>query len=133
MNLLFEKFENINTYTPNVVAYIGDSVYEVAIRSAVISAGNRPMKKIHNDVKSYVSGKGQIKIYEIIKPYLNEEEKDFFRKGRNAKVGSYSKSLELAEYKVATGFECIIGYLYLMGKIDRINYLIKKGISDEWV
>ncbi len=118
-----------NVFSPNTLAYIGDCVYELHIRHLVLSSGNKPVQKIHNEVKSYVSAKGQVKLYEKIKDMLTEKEAMMFKKGRNSKVGSYSKNLELGEYKIATGLECLVGYLYVTGDIDRITELLLAGIN----
>ncbi len=133
MDSLFKKvpLPKTNTFSPNVLAYIGDSVYETWVRHIVLSGGNKPMNKVHNDVKTYVSGKGQVQVYDKIKDILTDEEKLMFKKGRNSKVGSFSKNLQLKEYKIATGLECVIGYLYMSGNTERITSLILKGIKDE--
>ncbi len=133
MESLFEqvKLPKVNTFSPNVLAYIGDSVYELFIRHIILSGGNKPMFKLHEEAKRFSSGKGQVAIYEKIKDDFTEKEEVMFKKGRNSKVGSYSKNLELAEYKIATGIECVFGYLYVTGEIDRITELILKGINYE--
>ncbi len=133
MDTLFEqvKLPKVNTFSPNVLAYIGDSVYELFIRHIIISGGNKPMFKMHGEAKHYSSGKGQVAIYEKIKGDFTQQEEIMFKKGRNSKAGSYSKNLELAEYKIATGLECVFGYLYVTGNTERITELILKGIKDE--
>lgn len=133
MDNLFEqvKLPKVNTFSPNVLAYIGDSVYELFIRHIVLSGGNKQMFKIHEEAKRYSSGKGQVTLYEKIKGDFTQTEEIMFKKGRNSKPGSYSKNLELAEYKIATGLECVFGYLYVTGDTKRITELILKGIKDE--
>ncbi len=132
MNSLFENLPmpKANVFSPNNLAYIGDCVYELHIRHMLISSGNKPVKKLHNEVKDYVNAKGQVKVYENIKDMLTEEESLMFKKGRNSKVGSFSKNLKMSEYKTATGLECLIGYLYVKGDLARLSELILAGVKE---
>ncbi len=118
-----------NEYSPLALAYIGDAVYEVFIRTYVLSKGNAPVNKFHRASRELVRASTQAKLYHIIDTALNEEEKDVLRRGRNAKSISTPKNGDIKEYRHATGFEALIGYLYLQGNIERISQLIDFGIK----
>lgn len=132
---LREKFEmekvDIRTYSPLTLAYIGDAVFDLVIRSLVVMKGNTSNNNLHKSVTKYVSAIGQGRILDKITPVLTEEELGIYRRGKNAKPNSKAKNATLAEYLKATGFEALIGYLYLKGDEDRMIELIRMGISDE--
>ena len=132
---LREKFEmekvDIRTYSPLTLAYIGDAVFDLVIRSLVVMKGNTSNNNLHKSVTKYVSAIGQGRILDKITPVLTEEELGVYRRGKNAKPNSKAKNATLAEYLKATGFEALIGYLYLKGDEDRMIELIRMGISDE--
>ncbi|WP_058486083.1 Mini-ribonuclease 3 [Defluviitalea phaphyphila] len=131
---LFTKLNNeckINPreYSPLVLAYIGDAVFEMFIRTKIVSKGNAPVNKLHKQAKEYVKASSQAAMYNNIKSYLTEEEIAVFKRGRNAKSSTIPKNADLLDYKYATGLEALCGYLYLDGKIDRLQYLINLGIE----
>ena len=132
---LREKFEmekvDIRTYSPLTLAYIGDAVFDLVIRSLVVMKGNTSNNNLHKSVTKYVSAIGQGRILDKIAPVLTEEELGIYRRGKNAKPNSKAKNATLAEYLKATGFEALIGYLYLKGDEDRMIELIRMGISNE--
>lgn len=117
----------INSYSPLTLAYIGDSVYDLVIRSYVVGLGNVPNKKLHKKAVEYVSAVAQAEILEKIKPSLSEEELSVYKRGKNSKPASKAKNATQKEYLKATGFEALIGYLYLLGRTDRIIELVKLG------
>lgn len=117
-------------YSPLVLAYIGDAVFEIFIRTEVVSRGNAPVNKLHKTAREYVKASAQAKIYDKIKTYLTEEEEAVFKRGRNAKSGTVPKNADLSDYKHATGLEALFGYLYLDGQIERLQYLIDLGIEN---
>ena len=119
-----------NEYSPLALAYIGDAVYEIFIRTYVLNKGNAPVNKFHKASRELVRAHAQAQIYHIIEKYLNEEEQDVLRRGRNAKSISSPKNGDISEYRHATGLEALIGYLYLQGNIERINELINLGIKE---
>ena len=119
--------EDIKMLSPLQLAYIGDAVYEVFIRTYILDK-NMPVKKLHNEATQYVKAKSQADIIHELKDTLTEEEKNSVRRGRNAKTNSMPKNAELIDYKYATGFESLIGYLYLTGKDERMVELVEKII-----
>jgi ribonuclease-3 family protein len=118
-----------NEYSPLALAYIGDAVYEIFIRTYVLNKGNAPVNKLHKASREMVRASAQAKLYYIIEPELSEEEKDVLRRGRNAKSISTPKNADMTEYRHATGLEALIGYLYIQGNINRISQLIDLGMD----
>ena len=126
----FELKENRpEEVNPLMLAYIGDAVYEVIIRTIVINSGNRDMKLINRDAIKYVKAPTQAKIAELLYEKFTEEEQKQYKRGRNAKSGTKAKNATINDYCKATGFEAVIGFLYLKNEIDRIVYLCKLGIE----
>ncbi len=118
-----------SVYSPLALAYIGDAVYEMFIRTYVLSKGNAPVNKLHKASRELVRASTQAQIYHIIEDTLNEEEKDVLRRGRNAKSISTPKNGNITEYRHATGLEALIGYLYIKGDLKRISELIRLGVE----
>ena len=120
---------DIRQYSPLTLAYIGDAVYDVVIRSYVISKGNVPNKKLHNETIKYVSAKAQSQIIDNIMDILTEDEANVYKKGTNAKPHSMAKNASQKEYLKATGLEALVGYLFIKGEDERLLNLIKMGIN----
>lgn len=118
-----------NEYSPLALAYIGDAVYEMFVRTYVLNKGNAPVNKLHKASRELVRAGTQAKIYHIIETELSEEEQDVLRRGRNAKSISTPKNADMTEYRHATGLEALIGYLYIQGNIERISELISFGVE----
>lgn len=116
-------------FSPLGLAYIGDAVYEIIVRTMVLLKGNAPVNKLHKQAKEYVNAKAQAELYHRIATYLTEEEQAIFRRGRNAKSFTTPKNMEIADYRHATGLEALFGYLYLKGQMERILYLFERGIK----
>ena len=112
------------------LAYIGDAVYELFVRTMVLSKGNAPVNKLHKQSKEYVNAKGQAEIYKKIAQYFTEEEKAVFRRGRNAKSYTTPKNMDIGYYRHATGLEAVFGYLYLKGDVKRALELFEKGVNE---
>lgn len=110
--------------SPLNLAFIGDCIYEILVREALVCEANRPVNELHRESVKYVSAKAQTEAYAKIKDMLTEEETAQFKRGRNAKVGHSPKSATDAEYHTATGIEALFGYLYLSGKTERIKQLL---------
>lgn len=123
------KKEEVLQYSSLVLAYMGDAVYEKFIREYVIKLGNCSNGMLHKKAIKFVSAKGQCEILKKIEDNLNDEEKDVVRRGRNSNPHSSAKNADIVEYKHATGFEALIGYLYLSEQQDRLleilNWCIK--------
>ena len=109
--------------SPLNLAFIGDCIYEILVREALVCEANRPVNELHRESVKYVSAKAQTEAYAKIKDMLTEEETAQFKRGRNAKVGHSPKSATDAEYHTATGLEALFGYLYLSDKTERIKQL----------
>ncbi|MDP9702599.1 ribonuclease-3 family protein [Paenibacillus intestini] len=114
---------------PIALAYIGDAVYEVAVRQYLLSKANMRPNHLHRSATKLVSAKAQSRILTSIEAELTEEEQDVVRQGRNAKSGSVPKNADVLEYRHATAFECLIGYLYSSSQNDRMIQLIGLGIE----
>ena len=125
---IIEKFamekQDIRTISPLTLAYIGDSVFDLTIKTMVVGKGNAPVNKMHKKVSEIVKAHGQVLMYEAIKDILTEEESSVFKRGRNAKSYTSAKNATKIDYRIATGYEALIGYLYLQDKMDRVLELV---------
>ncbi len=121
----------INTYSPLTLAYIGDSIYDLVIRTMVVGKGNNKASKLHRESTTYVCAHAQAEIMKELLPFLTEEESEYYKRGRNAKSQTMAKNATMIDYRMATAFETLMGYLYLTDQMDRMMELIKKGI-DLW-
>lgn len=120
---------DLNSYSPLVLAYVGDAVYEVFVRTLLVSRGNASVNKLHRQSIGFVKAKAQSDTIHMLMESLNAEEQDIVRRGRNAKSGTIPKNADVTEYKYATGFESLIGYLYLKGDYGRLLELLKKSVN----
>ena len=109
--------------SPLNLAFVGDCVYEILVREALVCKANRPVNELHRESVKYVSAKAQTEAYAKIKDILTEEETAQFKRGRNAKVGHSPKSATDAQYHTATGVEALFGYLHLSDRAERIKHL----------
>ena len=112
-----------------MLAYLGDAVYELAIRTLVVNEGNRQVNKMHKESASLVKAGTQMEFLLAIEDELTEEEKSVYRRGRNAKSVTMAKHATMKEYRMATGFEALIGYLYLQGRLERLAELLGLGLD----
>ena len=137
MNELREMFglkdPDIRSYSPLTLAYIGDGVYELVIRTILVKKGNCPVNRIHRKASSLVKASAQSAIMEKIEEHLTQEEHDIYRRGRNAHSPTMAKHATMADYRRATGFEALMGYLYLKEEYTRMLTLIRMGIGEETV
>ena len=130
MQELFRMQEvDIKEYSPLALAYIGDAVYELIIRSLVLNEGNRQVQKIHKRTSSMVQASAQARIITALNDRLTEEEHAVYKRGRNAKSMSPAKNQSVSDYHKATGFEALMGYLYLKKEWKRMLELIKAGLD----
>ena len=118
-----------STYSPLVLAYIGDCVYDLVIRSMVINQGNRPVQQLHLATSEYVKAMTQSLMMRAMQEQLNEIEHGVYRRGRNAKSVSVAKNQSVTDYRRATGFEALVGYLYLEKQYERLMELINIGLA----
>lgn len=121
--------QNICTYSPLTLAYIGDAVYEIIIRSIMVAHGNEQVNKLHQKSSSLVKAEAQSEIIKYLMEELTEEEEQIFKRGRNAKSFTSAKNASIQDYRMATGFEALMGYLYMEGRTERMFELVKRGIS----
>lgn len=123
------KEMDIRSYSPLTFAYVGDAVYDLIIRTVVVGRANKAVSVLHKKTSSIVKAKTQSDIIEVMMPHLTEEEREIYKRGRNAKPHTMAKNASVSDYRRATGFEALIGYLYLDGKFDRILELVKEGLA----
>lgn len=115
--------------SPLTLAFIGDCVYDLVIRTIVVEQGNAPVNKLHKRVAGYVKAPSQMEIYHLIQDSLTDEEQGIFKRGRNAKSYTSAKNASITEYRNATGLEALVGYLYLDKKFDRVLELMHLGVN----
>ena len=115
--------KDLRTYSPLTLAYIGDGVYELVIRTILVKKGNCPVNQLKAGTQS--------SMMEVIEPMLTEEEHSVYRRGRNAHSPTMAKHATMADYRRATGFEALMGYLYLKDDFSRIIELVRAGIGEE--
>ena len=120
---------DIRTYSPLTLAYIGDGIYDLVIRSVVVGRGNTKAGKLHQTTSQLVKAHAQSEMMHAIEPELTEEESDVFRRGRNAKSPTMAKNATMADYRRATGFEALMGYLYLKDDFERLVELVLCGLE----
>ena len=111
------------------LAYIGDAYYELEIRKYLLSCGITKNKELKEKSVSFVSAHAHQVIYNGLMEVFTEEENNIFKRGRNGAPLNHRKNLNMQEYFVSSGFEAVIGYLYLKSDFERLNFLIKKAIS----
>ena len=121
--------KDIRTYSPLTLAYIGDAIFDVVIRSILVNKGNTAVNKLHQRASSVVKAPTQAKMAAALMNQFTEEEADWYRRGRNSKPHTKAKNATTMDYLEATGFEAVMGYLYLTGNMDRICELINRGIQ----
>lgn len=129
-NLFDIKELDIRGYSPLSLAFMGDSVYEIIIRTYVISQANRPANQLNRMKVKYVNAAAQAAIIDVIMDKLTPEEEDIYKRGRNAKSYTSAKNASINDYRKATGFEALCGYLYLKGQMDRLLELVKYAIEE---
>ncbi len=122
--------EDIKNYSALGYAYLGDAVYERYVREYIMeSRGNMPVEKYHAIATHFVCAAAQAKAVEALMDALSEEEEAVYRRGRNAKAHAAPKSSSPGEYRKATGFEALIGYLSINGREERVKELMKAAVD----
>ena len=130
MSQVFHMDEvDIREYSPLTLAYIGDSIYDLVIKTLVISRGNRPVNQLHRMTSSLVQASAQSRMMRTLQGLLTEEEHAVYKRGRNAKSVSPAKNQSVTDYRRATGFEALMGYLYLTDQMERMVELIQEGLK----
>jgi len=116
-------------HSPAQLAYAGDAVYELLVRSYIINNHEYSVNQMHKQAIKFVKAKAQAELVKKLNPILTEEEIRIIKRGRNAKVTSSPKNADLMDYRYATGFETLFGYLYLNNDFDRLMMLFNKIIE----
>lgn len=116
-------------YSPLTLAYLGDAAYELVIRTIFVKRANCQPQKLHHQVTSLVSAKAQARMIEGLMDGLTEEEQAVYRRGKNSKPYTKAKNASMQEYLEATGFEAVMGYLYLREEFERMDELVRRGME----
>ena len=123
--------QDLRTYTPLTLAFVGDNVYDLVVRTLLLGEGRRKLNDVHKRKSTLVKAETQSWIAEYLlnEGHFTEEEADYYRRGKNAKTQSHAKNAGLGDYHRATGLETVMGYLYLTGQEERAIHLCKTGIE----
>ena len=116
---------NLKTYSPLTLAFAGDCIYDLIIRTVLVERYNAPPERLHREKSGLVKAQTQARMIMDLQEELTEEEKAVYRRGRNARPHSTAKNASVADYRKATGLEALYGYLYLSGRMDRLLELVK--------
>ena len=121
----------VNSISNLGLAHIGDGAYELMCRAYLCAQGDQTVLKLHKDAVALVKASTQAKFADKIKPYLTEQEQDYYRRGKNAHTHAAPKAASRLEYAKATGLECLFGALYLQGQTQRLNELFQIMMNEE--
>lgn len=121
--------ENPRQLSPLVLAYIGDSIYDLVVKTYLVNQGNIPVNKLNRHASTLVKAETQSALVGWIEPMLSETEAAVYKRGRNAKSYTSAKNATIGDYRRATGFEALIGYLYLSGSYSRMMELICAALT----
>ncbi len=122
--------QDVNLMSPLIWAYVGDSVYELFIRTSLVNNSNEKVHKLHMNAIKFVKAAGQAKILKAMEEELTDEEKNIVRRGRNTQNHHIAKNATPAEYAYATAFEGLIGYLYLTKQDERLKYILNRTLEE---
>ena len=120
--------QDIRTYSPLTLAYIGDSIYDLIIRTMLVERGNAQVNRLHQNASKMVKASAQKDILHAIMDELTEEELGVYKRGRKAKSVTIAKNASMSDYRIATGFEALMGYLYMTEQMERIFELLRLGL-----
>lgn len=124
------KEQPLAQYSPLALAYIGDGVYDLIIRTMMVEKGNARVNQLHKKVSNLVKAATQAQMIHKLEPILTERERSVYHRGRNAKSYTKAKNASVMDYRCATGFEALVGYLYLDHQMERILELIKYSLEE---
>lgn len=131
-NVLGLKEISPSQLSPLVLAYIGDSIFDLVIKTYLLDTkGNMQVNKLNRFASNIVKAQSQSEMIGIIEPLLSPAEEAVYKRGRNAKSYTSAKNASISDYRRATGFEALMGYLYLEGEYERMIQLIKAGLDKE--
>lgn len=125
------KETNPRQLSPLVLAYIGDCAYDLIIKTKIVSEGNTQVNKMNKQASSLVKAEAQSIMIGVLEPLLTSDEEAVYKRGRNAKSYTSAKNASITDYRRATGFEALVGYLYLTEQFDRLVELVKIGLASE--
>lgn len=125
---IYTKAELLNM-KPLALAFVGDCVYELYIRNFLITEKYRDVNELHRKSVFYVKAKAQAYILHALEEELTEDEQNFVRRGRNAHPHTVPKNANVIDYRYATAYEALIGYLYLSGNNERLRYILEKSVE----
>ena len=121
--------QEIQSYSPLTLAYLGDAVYELIIRYYYVERGNAPVDKLHSHSSKVVNASAQSELIRLLEEELTEEELAVYKRGRNARPHTKAKNATTSDYKRATGCEALIGWLFLQGRWERLITLLHSGLE----
>lgn len=133
MNSLLDKKADVSSLSPLTLAFVGDTVFDLLIRTDLVCEANRPVNSLHTMASKKVCASAQAESIRKILPILTEDETAVFKRGRNAHTGGIPKHASSADYHYATGLESLFGWLYLKGETDRIKELYAFITTDKEV
>ena len=130
---LGEKMDKIkaNNLSPVVLAFVGDAVYSLFVRERLTFNSDCKTGELNKLATSEVMATAQAEFVKEILPILNDEELAIYKRGRNAKKSTKAKHASVTDYNSSTGFEAVLGYLYIIGEIERLNFILNKGNTNE--
>ena len=120
---------DIRTYSPLTLAYIGDGIFDLVIRTLVVGKGNTSANQLHQRTSHIVKAHSQAIMADALAEIMTPQEQDVYRRGRNAKSHTMAKNATVADYRSATGFEALMGYLYLTEQSERMRELISYAMK----
>lgn len=129
MDRLTDKNCNPKQLSPQTLAFIGDTVYDMLAREHLVCEANRPVGELNKRKVKLVNCQTQSKAVKQLMPVLTEDEISVYKRGRNAFTKNTPRNADVADYHAATGLEALFGYLYLNGEINRLNELFEQIIS----
>ena len=120
---------DIRTYSPLTLAYIGDGIFDLVIRTLVVGKGNTSANQLHQRTSHIVKAHSQAIMADALAEIMTPQEQDVYRRGRNAKSHTMAKNATVADYRSATGFEALMGYIYLTEQSERMMELISYAMK----
>ncbi|MBQ3181638.1 MAG: Mini-ribonuclease 3 [Clostridia bacterium] len=124
-----DEIPEINTLSPLTLAFLGDSVYEMFVRTKILASGNRPASELHKIAVGYVKAKAQADAAHKILDMLTDDELAIYKRGRNTNIHTVPKNADMADYRHATALETLIGYLYLKGEEERLIKILNAAFD----
>lgn len=125
--MLFDANSQIDIHeqSPLALAFVGDAVLELLVRQRLVGTTRLQPGRLHAATTRYVSARAQFRELEVLMPLLTEQEQAVLRRGKNASKASVAKHASPEEYRASTGFECLLGWLYLNGQLERVHQLFE--------